>query len=201
MPRSWAPARNDNLRCTSSWSTCGSFRDALPFCQGVPLTLKSLRPKDYFESPQSLGQHLKKRRKELGLLQREAAERMGILRDTYGNWEKDKTEPVAAQFRPVVEFLGYDPSPKPRSLAERLQAKRRILGATFAQVAQHLGWDPGTLSRYLNGTWRMPPERAASLEEFLITSEADLAPIYLLSRRGAGRGRRNTACDDGAPSN
>jgi transcriptional regulator with XRE-family HTH domain len=54
-----------------------------------------------------LGEHLKKRRRELGLLQREAANRMGIGTETYSNWETGKTEPVAAQFRPVVEFLGY----------------------------------------------------------------------------------------------
>jgi hypothetical protein len=38
---------------------CGAF---LP---GVPLTLKTQRPKDYSEAPQTLGQHLKRRRKEL----------------------------------------------------------------------------------------------------------------------------------------
>ena len=75
--------------------------------------LKSLRKKDYSENPQTLGEHLKKRRRELGLLQREAAERMGIWAETYANWEKGKSEPVAAQFRPVVLFLGYDPTPAP----------------------------------------------------------------------------------------
>jgi len=87
---------------------------AVPFCRQTPLTLKALRAKDYSENPQNLGEHLKKRRRELGLLQREAAERMGIQRDTYVNWEKDKTSPVASQFRPVVAFLGYDPTPRPK---------------------------------------------------------------------------------------
>jgi hypothetical protein len=36
-------------------------------------------------------------------------------------------------------------------------------------VARSLGWDPGTLTRYLDGTWRMPPSRAAQLEAFLVT--------------------------------
>ena len=31
---------------------------------------------------------------------------MGIGIDTYAIWENGKTEPVAAQFRPVAEFLG-----------------------------------------------------------------------------------------------
>jgi transcriptional regulator with XRE-family HTH domain len=128
----------------------------VPFCRQTPLTLKALRAKDYSENPQTLGQHLKRRRRELGLLQREAAEQMGIGKETYSNWETGKTKPVASQFRPVVVFLGYDPTPASKTLAERLQTKRRELGVTFAQVARHLGWDPGTLARYLNGTWRIP---------------------------------------------
>ncbi len=154
----------------------------MPFCRQTPLTLKALRAKDYSENPQTLGEHLKKRRRELGLFQREAAERMGIGTDTYGNWEKGKTEPVAAQFWPVVEFLGYDPTPAPKFLAERLEGKRRLLGATFAQVAMYLGWDPGTLTRYLNGTWRMSPARAAKLEAFLSTDRAELGAVLYLPR-------------------
>jgi DNA-binding XRE family transcriptional regulator len=115
----------------------------VPFCRQTPLTLKALRAKDYSETPKTLGEHLKKRRRELGLLQREAAERMGVSTDTVVNWEKDKTEPVAAQFRPIVEFLGYDPTPAPTTLGERLEAKRRLLGATFAQVARYLDLGPG----------------------------------------------------------
>ncbi len=67
---------------------------------------------------------------------------MGILTETFANWENGKTEPVAAQFRPVMEFLGYDPTPAPKTLAERLEAKRRALGITFEQAAKYLGWDP-----------------------------------------------------------
>ena len=64
---------------------------------------------------------------------------MGITIETYSHWETDKTSPVPAHFRPVAEFLGYDPTPSPTTLAERLQAKRRALGVTFSQVAQYLG--------------------------------------------------------------
>jgi transcriptional regulator with XRE-family HTH domain len=157
-------------------------RDALPFYRGVPIILRAQKPKDYSETPTTLGEHLKKRRRELGLLQREAAERMGIFKETYVNWERGHTKPVAPHFRPVVAFLGYDPSPAPTTLAERLGAKRRTIGLTFEEVAAHLGWDPRTLTRYLNGTWRMPPNRALALEAFLVAA-ADPAPIHGLPRR------------------
>jgi transcriptional regulator with XRE-family HTH domain len=119
-----------------------------------------------------LGEHLKKRRRQLGLLRREAAEQMGIQRHSYVNWETGKTEPVTAQFRPVVEFLGYDPTPVPQTLAERLEAKRRELGVTFEQAAKYLGWDPGSLTRYLKGTWALSPTRAEALERFLAMEPA-----------------------------
>jgi transcriptional regulator with XRE-family HTH domain len=147
----------------------------VPFCRQTPLTLKARRAKDYSENPQTLGEHLKKRRRQLCLLQREAAELMGVSTDTVVNWENDKTKPVAAQFRPVVTFLGYDPTPAPETLSERLKAKRRALGITFEQAAKFLGWDPATLTRYLNGTWRMPPSRSAILEVFLSARPEDLA--------------------------
>jgi transcriptional regulator with XRE-family HTH domain len=148
----------------------------------VPLTLKTQKPKDYADVPQTLGEHLKKRRRELGLLQREAGERMGVSADTVANWEKDRTKPVLSQFKPVVAFLAYDPFPKPTNLAERLKVKRRSLGATFAQIARYLGWDPGSLRRYLAGTWRMSSARRAALEDFLNVSDAGLADLLSLRR-------------------
>ena len=154
----------------------------MPFCRQTPLTLNVQRLKDYSEKPKTLGEHLKKRRRELGLLLREAAERMGVSAETIANWENGKTEPIATQFQPVVAFLGYDPMPAPTTLAERLEAKRRLLGVTFAQVARHLGWDPGTLARYLSGTWRMPTARGALLEAFLLTEKAALAGVLQLPR-------------------
>jgi transcriptional regulator with XRE-family HTH domain len=155
----------------------------VPFCRQTPLTVKAQRAKDYSESPQTLGEHLKKRRRELGLLQREAADRMGILTETFGNWERGDSEPVGAHFRPVVEFLGYDPPPAPATLAERLKAKRRELGVTFLQVARYFGWDEGTLTRYLNGNWRVPSARADELEAFRVAPEADLIDIRCSPKR------------------
>jgi transcriptional regulator with XRE-family HTH domain len=130
-----------------------------------------------------LGGHLKKRRRELGLLQREASERMGIQRDTYVNWEKGRTEPVASQFRPIVAFLGYDPTPEPQTLAERVEAKQRRLGASLAQFARYLGWDPGSLKRYLDGTWRISLNRRDALEAFLDAEDGALAGLHSLKCR------------------
>ena len=132
----------------------------------MPLLKRALKPKDYADAPTTLGEHLKRRRKLLGLLQREAAARIGCDQFTYINWETDKARPIAPRFKKVIEFLGYDPLPEPESLAERILAKRRAAGLTFKEVAQRLGIDSGTLSRYLCGTRPIPQQRRAAIEAF-----------------------------------
>jgi transcriptional regulator with XRE-family HTH domain len=44
----------------------------------------------------------------------------------------------------LLQFLGYDPLPEPKTLPERLIAKRRAVGWSIREVAQKLGVDPGT---------------------------------------------------------
>lgn len=108
---------------------------------------------------------------------------MGVGAETVANWEKGKSKPVPSQFRPVIAFLGYDPTPAQTSLAERFETKRRSLGATLDQVAQYLGWDEGSLRRYLKGTWRLSPARAATLEQFLELGKNDMAAVVAVPRR------------------
>jgi len=67
--------------------------------------------------------------------------------------------------------------------AERVEAKQRSLGASLAQVARHLGWDPGSLRRYLDGTWRISTNRRDVLEAFLKAEDTALASLHSLKRR------------------
>lgn len=52
---------------------------------------------------------------------------------------------------------------------------------TFAQVAKHLGWDEGSLTRYLKGTWRVSAGRQAMFEVFL-----DASPDALSTQNSGG---------------
>ncbi|MBW2271289.1 MAG: helix-turn-helix transcriptional regulator [Deltaproteobacteria bacterium] len=56
-----------------------------------------------------IGDHLLKRRHELGLQQREVAERIGINEWTVANWEKRRTSPTIRHWPKVIEWLGYKP--------------------------------------------------------------------------------------------
>jgi transcriptional regulator with XRE-family HTH domain len=137
------------------------------FLPGVPVRLKGLKSKDWIDQPATLGEHLKKRRRKLRLLQRQAAEKLGVSVDTYRGWEKGRIEPYTPAWTAIIAFLGYDPNPAPRTMGERLRAARRTLGWTERRAADHLGWDPTTIYRYERGN-RMPTgDRLDQLRAFL----------------------------------
>jgi DNA-binding XRE family transcriptional regulator len=115
-----------------------------------------------------LGEHLKKRRMELGLFQRQAAVQLGICQFTYIGWETGKKKPFTHSYARIVGFLGYDPMPVPATLGERIKAKRRELGMTQKQLADLFGWDEATVFRYERNEWVPKGQRLQRLEAFLI---------------------------------
>ncbi len=137
------------------------------FLPWTPVCLRALKPKDYSENPQTLGQHLKKRRFERALLQRDVAALLGVSVETYGGWEVDRIGPYAGSWRCIIGFLGYDPNPLPQTLGERLSAKRRSLGWSQRRTAAHFGWDETTIRRYERGQWEPKDARLQQLISFL----------------------------------
>jgi len=83
--------------------------------------------------------------------QKQAAERLGVNPWTVLNWEKDHTEPPIESMPAIIRFLGYDPSPEPKSLAGRLLAKRRAMGWSIREAARQLGVDEGTWGGWERG--------------------------------------------------
>lgn len=85
---------------------------------------------------------------ELGLLQRDLRLRFKLEKETYANWEKDRCYPTMKHWPGILEFLGDDPNPKPRTLGERLIAYRRANGISRKELAGQLGVDETTLWRW-----------------------------------------------------
>ena len=114
----------------------------------VPVTLKALKPQEPDFGARSLGDHIRKRRFELRLSQKEAASRLGWSGRTVFNWENGKTKPATESMPSIIGFLGYDPFPEAASLSERLAAVRRANGWTIKQAGEQLGVDEGTWARW-----------------------------------------------------
>jgi DNA-binding XRE family transcriptional regulator len=95
--------------------------------------------KDYAERPLELGEHIKRKRRLAGLTQSQAGLLLNVGAYTVMNWEKAKTDPPITCLPAIVAFLGYDPSPKPESLMERMRHYRRVHGLSIKVAARRLG--------------------------------------------------------------
>lgn len=111
-----------------------------------------MKPKETDFEPRTLGEHLRKRRLELRLTQKQVAERIGVNPWTILNWEKGNTEPPIASMPALLKFLGYAPFPEPKTLSDRMLAKRRAMGWSIKNAARQLGVDEGTWGAWESGT-------------------------------------------------
>ena len=135
----------------SSCLNASIVRVALPFSHGQ---LKTQKPSSlpYPAQLNTLGDHLRKRRLDLGLLQREVAQKLGVTESTIWNWEANRSSPQIRFILKVIAFLGYDPySTACGSFGERLLAFRRSLGLSQKGLAHRMGVDPGTLGEWERG--------------------------------------------------
>jgi transcriptional regulator with XRE-family HTH domain len=119
----------------------------LPFCD---VTLAARKPQNsaYPEKLLTLGDHLRKKRLDLGLYQKDVAVAIGVDTTTIYNWENNRTSPPVRFIHRVVEFLGHGPPDlKSVSLGERIKRYRYLKGITQKELARQIGIDPTTLRR------------------------------------------------------
>jgi hypothetical protein len=70
---------------------------------------------------------------------------LGVGHFTYMTWEKDKKRPFPRYYPAIIEWLGYDPLPEPKTEGARLRHDRLTRGLTSQQMADKMGIDQGTL--------------------------------------------------------
>ncbi|MBI1805492.1 MAG: helix-turn-helix transcriptional regulator [Ignavibacteria bacterium] len=80
----------------------------MPCCY---LTLKASKPcnKAYPRDVRTLGDHIRKRRLDLGIHQKDVAALVNATTSTVTNWEKGRSSPRLYLLPKVFEFLGYNP--------------------------------------------------------------------------------------------
>ena len=82
----------------------------LPFCK---LTLKGAKSTPYPKELRTVGDHLRKRRLDLGLSQKDVALQLEVDKGKIWRWENNKTSPAMRDLSRIIVFLGYDPYPEP----------------------------------------------------------------------------------------
>ena len=122
---------------------CVAIRD------GLEIVLKGQKPSKIPKALNTWGDHIKKRRLELGLLQREVAERIGVNETSIYDWEKHRTDPMVHLIPRITQFLGYTP---PffigQATGQKIIAYRHIQGMSQRVLALTLKVDPATLRRW-----------------------------------------------------
>jgi len=98
-----------------------------------------------------LGDHLRKRRLDLGLLQKEVAEQLGVDTASICNWESNEVQPMVHCLPRIFAFLGYNPLPEADDLIGKLKRLRSTLGLTQEQLSQKLGIDESTIAGWERG--------------------------------------------------
>jgi len=121
---------------------------ALHFCD-VTLSAKKPLSEVYPKTPETIGDHLRKKRLDLKLFQKNVAMTIGVDTLTVCNWENNLTTSRLRLLPKVFAFLGYNPVEiKGSTLVERIKQYRIQKGLSLRKLARELDIDPGTLARW-----------------------------------------------------
>jgi transcriptional regulator with XRE-family HTH domain len=148
----------------------------------VPLRLKGLKPSERNIEPQTLADHIRKRRLVLKLSKKQAAARLGVTPATIRNWETGQTRPRIERIPGVLRFLGDDPFPEPKNIPERLLAMRRARGWSIRKVARQFGLDPTTWGDWERGKTILYRTHRALVAQLLGLSEREVNQAMAASR-------------------
>lgn len=114
----------------------------------------------------TLGDHLRKRRLELGLRQIDVAQQLGVAIQCISNWEHHRSSPKVYLIPRIVEFLGYSPFERPNNFPETLRAHRRAAGLSQERLAELTGIDESSLTKWERGETMPFPATAERLRRF-----------------------------------
>jgi len=114
-----------------------------------------------------LGDHLRKKRLDLGLLQKEVANKIGADETSVWNWENNRAKPSLSHIPAIIQFLEYTPTLAPKEgLGGKIRVSRESLGLSQERLAHTLIIDPTTIRRWESGQTRPSKELLKKLDQF-----------------------------------
>jgi transcriptional regulator with XRE-family HTH domain len=131
----------------------------------TPLTIQL--PRELIQEPVTLGDHLRRRRLELGLYQKDVAIQIDVTTSTIWNWENGWSTIAMGCMPKVIKFLGYNPIPCPEALMERLAWYKQAKGLPLEKLGAEMGRDPEQLADWLTGRHNPCRRNQKEIEEFL----------------------------------
>jgi site-specific DNA recombinase len=118
-------------------------------------------------APQTVGDHLRRRRLAQKMLQKDVAEQLGVDKTSVFNWEANTSNPEIRYMPAIIRFLGYNPLPAASTLAGQLVRQRTSLGLSQKESAGRIGVDPSTLAKWERGEREPAGAFLSRVERFL----------------------------------
>lgn len=146
-----------------------SIQRSLPFCYTTITT-----PKPNPRYPRELitwGDHVKKKRLDLGLNQTEAAKLVGVGIESIINWERNHTAPQVRYLPCIIAFLGYVPYNPTLPLTKKLIIWRTSWGLSQKAMAERLGVVTSTVTEWEGGKRTPSAKRVSQILLTLSTME------------------------------
>ncbi|MBT0663561.1 helix-turn-helix domain-containing protein [Geobacter pelophilus] len=132
----------------------------------IQIPLEKQQLPGYPEFPITVGEHIRKKRMDVGLLQREVAEIIGVTESSIWNWEHG-TEPELQYNPSIIKFLGYIPFDCPDDTIGRLAWYRRVQGLTVVALGNQMKIHPDQLYEWLSATRKPFNKSLQRIERFL----------------------------------
>jgi DNA-binding XRE family transcriptional regulator len=125
-------------------------------------------PASYPENPVSIGDHIRKKRMELKLLQKDVAKICGVTVDCITNWEKNRSLPQIQFYPSIIKFLGYFPFTVDTStLVGKLKAYRYLNGLSHNRMGRLMEVDGSTICSWENEENNPPQKKVMKLDLLL----------------------------------
>ena len=137
----------------------------------LPVTLRTKKPSKIRHKLRTYGDHVQKRRQELGYTLEKTGKELGVNKCTVANWEKGRRQPTIRAIPKIIEFIGYRLEAEvDDSLGAKVRRYRRLNGLSLKALAKRLGIDVDTV-RGWESEGRQPKrnlrERLSSFFEML----------------------------------
>jgi len=110
--------------------------------------LKDQKPliKAYPISLATIGDHIKKRRLDLNLFQKDVAKLIGVKEESIYNWENNRSNPKIYLLPKIIEYLGYIPFELLKeSIGDKIIVYRKKHGLSQRKLAKLLSVDQTTI--------------------------------------------------------
>jgi len=112
----------------------------VPLHKDMPIVLKTL------------GDHIRKKRIQSGLLQKHVAARLRVIEQSVTNWENNNAQPQLKHYPAIIAFLGYNPLELPIvTFAQSLRQYRLRHGLSIERMGALIGVNASTILSWEKG--------------------------------------------------